>query len=101
MWFCEVLLTVTQPREMCNTIRILPLFCLISDYTLSIVIGASIGPVVIGVVIGVVIWWVLKRGNFRKENAKGDCSIPKITLLNFSRLEFYGSRKSFFLVKVK
>ncbi|XP_074634416.1 proto-oncogene tyrosine-protein kinase receptor Ret-like isoform X5 [Acropora palmata] len=41
------------------------------DYTLSIVIGASIGPVVIGVVIGVVIWWVLKRGNFRKENAKG------------------------------
>ncbi|XP_015751961.1 PREDICTED: fibroblast growth factor receptor homolog 1-like [Acropora digitifera] len=41
------------------------------DHTLSIVIGASIGGLVFLVVVGAVIWWVLKRGNCRKENTKG------------------------------
>ncbi|XP_067031299.1 fibroblast growth factor receptor 3-like isoform X1 [Acropora muricata] len=45
---------------------------LISDHTLSIVVGASIaGVVAIVVIVGVVIWWVLKRRNSRKENTKG------------------------------
>ncbi|XP_015777411.1 PREDICTED: uncharacterized protein LOC107355347 [Acropora digitifera] len=56
---------------MCNTIQTLALFSLISDNTLSKAIGASIGVLVLVVIVGVVIWWVLKRGNSRKENTKG------------------------------
>ncbi|XP_067031701.1 fibroblast growth factor receptor-like isoform X3 [Acropora muricata] len=41
------------------------------DHTLSKAIGASIGVLVLVVMVGVVIWWVLKRGNSRKENTKG------------------------------
>ena len=65
----------SREHEMCNTTEFLHFFPLISDHTLSLVIGASIGVVVLLVVVGVVIWWVLKRGNFRKENTKGDYSI--------------------------
>jgi len=58
-----------------NTAEFLHFFSLISDHTLSIVIGASIGGLVFLVVVTVVIWWVLKRGNCRKENTKGDYNI--------------------------
>jgi len=77
---------------------------LISDHTLPIVTGASTGVVVlVVVVVGVVIWWVFKKRKSKKENTTGDYSIPK----NFSRSEFYKSKKVSFLprtnilVKVK
>lgn len=87
---------------MCDAIQTVPLFCLISDHTLPKVIGASTGVVVLLVVVGVVIWWVLKKRKSRKENTTGDYSIPK----NFSRSEFYKSKKVSFcqgqvLMKVK
>ena len=78
---------------MCNTIQTLALFSLISDHTLSKAIGASIGVLVLVVMVGVVIWWVLKRGNSRKENTKGDYSIPRIMQQNFSRSEFYKRKR--------
>ena len=76
-----------ENMKMCNATQPHPLLFFISDNTLSIAIGASIGILVVVVVVGVVIWWVLKRGSSRK----GDYSIPRMILMNLSRLEFYKS----------
>lgn len=58
---------------MCYSIHI-PFFSLISDHSFnSIVVGVSVGVVVlIAVVVGSMILWVRRRRNSRKENTKGD-----------------------------
>ena len=65
----------------CVITRQVSFFSLISDYSSSIVIGASCGVgVLIAVVVGVLIWWVLMRRKPRQEYTKDDygrCRIIK------------------------
>ena len=76
---------------MCYAIHIL-FFSLISDHSFnSIVVGVSIGVVVlIAVVVGSMILWVRRRRNSRKENTKDDYGmrwiIEKITVQCSSKI---------------
>ena len=72
----------------CVITRQIPFFCLISDYSSSIVIGASCGVgVLIAVVVGVLIWWVLMRRKSRQEYTNGDYGRCRIIIKNLNTVE--------------
>ena len=72
----------------CVITKQIPFFSLISDYSSSIITGASCGAgAVIAVVVGVLIWWVLMRRKSRQEYTKGDYGRCRIFKKNLNTVE--------------